>query len=90
MSKYFLFILLFYLFSCNKYFNQTPPETIASTSVSNFKIAHITDIHIGEGRLDFSGKGFEDILQKDTEELYPEIRLRNAVESINAKKIYLL
>ncbi len=78
------FIAILTLFSCNKFFNQSVPEPIISQGKSNFKIAHITDIHIGEGRLDFSGKGFDDILLKDTEEQYPEIRLRKAVESINA------
>ncbi len=56
------FIAILTLFSCNKFFNQSVTESINSNHTPNFKIAHITDIHIGEGRLDFSGKGFDDIL----------------------------
>jgi predicted MPP superfamily phosphohydrolase len=49
-----------------------------------FSIAHITDLHIGEGEDDYGSPGYDDTLVSGSSEGTPALHLRNAVKWINA------
>lgn len=71
--------------SCSVYFNQEKPKIIDFEESKNPSVvfAHITDLHIGEGSLDYGKSGFLNNSTKDIVEKYPELKLRQAVAEIN-------
>jgi 3',5'-cyclic AMP phosphodiesterase CpdA len=77
--------LLLLLAACSAVYNLDLPRNIAlqEDAVPQVTFVHITDIHIGEGRLDFGDTGFYSDFIPDIEEMYAETRLRNTVAHIN-------
>jgi predicted MPP superfamily phosphohydrolase len=81
----FIAIVAFFA-ACSSVYNLQQPKPIVyqKTSQPSVVFAHITDIHIGEGRKDFGNPGFLNDYSNEIEELYAETRLRNTVAHINS------
>jgi 3',5'-cyclic AMP phosphodiesterase CpdA len=86
MRIFLALVITTFLAACSAVYNLHQPKPIVyqKTSQPSVVFAHITDIHIGEGRKDFGSSGFLDDYSNDIEELYAEIRLRNTVAHINS------